>query len=126
MDYWGIGNIYLEPCCSQRYYEQMEYLGWDLEAIDDDESFGRLRRVLWDLFDNPSSSIWAKLVAAFSMVGVVTTVAVRAFYTIENSYFDDLGGSVSKSVFDSILDNVIAIQHVRIGQLSGHDLLLPF
>ena len=29
MEYWGVDDLYLEPCCVQRYYQQRELLNWD-------------------------------------------------------------------------------------------------
>lgn len=40
MEYWGVDDLYLEPCCVQRYYQQRELLNWDHQVkkeVDDDE-----------------------------------------------------------------------------------------
>ena len=38
MEYWGVDDLYLEPCCVQRYYQQRELLNWDHQV-----KRGRLR-----------------------------------------------------------------------------------
>ena len=39
MEYWGVDDLYLEPCCVQRYYQQRELLNWDHQGGDSVDIF---------------------------------------------------------------------------------------
>jgi hypothetical protein len=63
-----VDELYLEPCCVQRYYQQKELLNWEHQAKKEEEveifspsRVGRLQKVLWDLFEKPHTSIGARV-----------------------------------------------------------------
>jgi potassium voltage-gated channel Shab-related subfamily B protein 2 len=68
MEYWGVDDLYLEPCCVQRYYQQRELLNWDHQIKKEEENevfrpgrVGRLQKVLWELFEKPHTSLGARV-----------------------------------------------------------------
>lgn len=73
LEYWQIDDYALEDCCKIIYFEKLSEIQ---ELIDSEESLKRklhhkedfgtwfypeLRERLWNLFDNPKSSIYAKV-----------------------------------------------------------------
>jgi len=83
MEYWGIDDLYLEPCCVQRYYQQRELLNWDHQTKKEDEEevfpegrVGKVQKILWDLFEKPHTSLGAR----------VSGVKMKAYF------FDTLNG----------------------------------
>ena len=68
MEYWGVDDLYLEPCCVQRYYQQRELLNWDHQVKKEVEQeefrpgrLGKLQKILWDLFEKPHTSLGARV-----------------------------------------------------------------
>ena len=67
LDFWGIDELYLEPCCQQRYYQARELLGIDrIEKVEEPEYFrpgtlGKIQKCLWDLFEKPHTSLGARV-----------------------------------------------------------------
>ena len=68
MEYWGVDDLYLEPCCVQRYYQQRELLNWDHQVKKEEEPeffrpgrLGKLQKILWDLFEKPHTSLGARV-----------------------------------------------------------------
>jgi hypothetical protein len=64
-----VDELYLEPCCVQKYYQQKELLNWEHQAKKEEEieifspsRIGRLQKVLWDLFEKPHTSIGARVI----------------------------------------------------------------
>ena len=83
LEYWGVDELYLEPCCVQRYYQQKELLNWEHQAKKEEEveifstsRLGRLQKVLWDLFEKPHTSIGAR-VSQFSIGLNIGTAILR-------------------------------------------------
>ncbi|XP_035018789.2 LOW QUALITY PROTEIN: potassium voltage-gated channel subfamily V member 1 [Hippoglossus stenolepis] len=81
IEYWGIDEVRINPCCRERYYrrkEQKESLDvqGEFEADDDDEDdfigavFPALRRRLWDLLEKPDSSRAARTFSSLSLLFV--------------------------------------------------------
>ena len=61
-------DLYLEPCCVQRYYQQRELLNWDHQVKKEVEQeefrpgrLGKLQKILWDLFEKPHTSLGARV-----------------------------------------------------------------
>ena len=68
MEYWGVDDLYLEPCCVQRYYQQRELLNWDHQVKKEEEEevfrpgpIGKFQKILWDLFEKPHTSLGARV-----------------------------------------------------------------
>ena len=68
MEYWGVDDLYLEPCCVQRYYQQRELLNWDHQVKKEEDTdyfrpgrLGKLQKILWDLFEKPHTSVGARV-----------------------------------------------------------------
>ena len=72
MEYWGVDDLYLEPCCVQRYYQQRELLNWDHQVKKEVEQeefrpgrLGKRQKILWDLFEKPHTSLGARVRESF-------------------------------------------------------------
>ncbi|XP_040900806.1 potassium voltage-gated channel subfamily V member 1 [Toxotes jaculatrix] len=84
IEYWGIDELRINPCCRERYYrrkEQKETLDVkrELEADDGDEDFvgaacPDFRQRLWDLLEKPESSRAARTFGSLSVFFVVVSV----------------------------------------------------
>ena len=79
MEYWGVDDLYLEPCCVQRYYQQRELLNWDhqLKKEEEEEIFppgriGKLQKILWDLFEKPHTSLGARVGLCLFITTIIT------------------------------------------------------
>ena len=89
IDYWHINNDHsFETCCQLNFNEKLEETESLIETRNDlfekinnlDENFGvclpNLREKLWNLFDDPSSSIFAKLLFIFSTFTVLLLIFI--------------------------------------------------
>ncbi|CAK6981165.1 potassium voltage-gated channel subfamily V member 1 [Scomber scombrus] len=84
IEYWGIDEVRISPCCRERYYrhkEQKETLDvqQESEADDTDEDFvgaacPAFRQRLWDLLEKPESSRAARTFGSLSIFFVVVSV----------------------------------------------------
>lgn len=85
LDYWGIDELLLEPCCALKYYPEIELCFKEVEGEEEsrkkterrkmEEDFGnskigRIRKYLWNLTEYPETSKAAQ-VAAFVSLGVI-------------------------------------------------------
>ncbi|XP_023321006.1 potassium voltage-gated channel protein Shab [Eurytemora carolleeae] len=88
LDYWGIDELYLEPCCQQRYYQTRELMSLDrAEKVEEPEYFrpgaiGRIQKCLWDLFEKPHTSLGAKVVAIISILFIIISTIVLTLNTL--------------------------------------------
>lgn len=76
IQYWGIDELLVEPCCAVKYYPEIEIC---IKEIDTEETekareierekledfgttwYGKLRKKLWNLFEYPSTSRGAQV-----------------------------------------------------------------
>ena len=91
MEYWGVDDLYLEPCCVQRYYQQRELLNWDHQVKKEVEQedfrpgrLGKLQKILWDLFEKPHTSTGARIIAVFSVFCIILSTVILFSHIFQN------------------------------------------
>lgn len=110
LEYWGIKELHLDTCCSNRFQEQKECAGdrdWgnddepqnqlqdsldssmeELSAFDKDlEKFegtwcSEIRKELWLRLENPGYSCSAKIMAVFSLSVVLMSIAAMCVHSM--------------------------------------------
>ncbi|XP_059195273.1 potassium voltage-gated channel subfamily V member 1 [Centropristis striata] len=93
IEYWGIDELRINPCCRERYYrrkEQKETLDVqpEFEPEDAEEDFvgaacPDLRRRLWDLLEKPDSSLAARTFGSLSIFFVVVSVVNMVLISLD-------------------------------------------
>ena len=86
LDYWGIDELFLDPCCALKYYPERENCQNELEGErlakekeaqrQKEEDFGqrpigRIRKFLWNLTEYPETSYGARVRIAREKTDVV-------------------------------------------------------
>lgn len=112
IEYWGIDELRLNPCCRERFYrrkEQKETLDVqkDFEADDSDEDFGgaacpALRQHLWDLLEKPESSHAARTFGSLSVFFVVASVINMVLISLDLGEDFDVVGISAPSLLDAV------------------------
>nr|XP_020473072.1 potassium voltage-gated channel subfamily V member 1 isoform X2 [Monopterus albus] len=84
IEYWGIDELHINPCCRERYYRHKDQketskVRKESEVKDRDEDFVGatcpvFRRRLWDLLEKPDSSRAARTFGTFSVFFVVVSL----------------------------------------------------
>jgi hypothetical protein len=97
MGYWGLDELTVEPCCAVKFYPEIEVCMKEItmeetekqreierESLEDfgDSFVGRYRKILWNLFEYPSTSTAAKFNACFSLSMVVVSTACFVLSTL--------------------------------------------
>ncbi|XP_066511153.1 potassium voltage-gated channel subfamily V member 2-like [Hoplias malabaricus] len=108
--YWGVKIRTAHPCCCMAFeerYDELEEqlkvqqeLEAELETEDYDENFegmvlGKTRRKIWNLMENPMSSIPAKLMAVFSSIFVLASLVSMSLDTVEEMEYLSPNGRLS-------------------------------
>ncbi|XP_071583744.1 potassium voltage-gated channel subfamily V member 2-like [Heliangelus exortis] len=98
IEYWGIHLKYSQRCCrilfEEKQDELSEYLKVqreleaELEPIDSVEQFegkflGQFRKMIWNLIENPFSSVPAKIIAVMSSFFVLISIVGMTLSTVE-------------------------------------------
>ncbi|XP_066492526.1 potassium voltage-gated channel subfamily V member 2-like [Tiliqua scincoides] len=98
IEYWGIHMKYTQRCCRILFEEKMdemdEYLKIqrqleaELEPVEREEHFegkclGEFRKMIWNLIENPYSSIPAKIIAIMSSIFVLISIVGMTLSTVE-------------------------------------------
>ncbi|KAM8870451.1 potassium voltage-gated channel subfamily V member 1 isoform 1-T2 [Spinachia spinachia] len=109
IEYWGIDELCIAPCCRERYSrrkEQKENLvvlpEFEPEVGDEDfagASCPALRRHLWDLLEKPESSRAARTFGCLSIFFVVVSVVNMLLISLDLG--EDFGGS-APLLFDAL------------------------
>ncbi|XP_023690494.1 potassium voltage-gated channel subfamily S member 3a [Paramormyrops kingsleyae] len=126
IEYWGIKELHLDSCCSNRFHEQKEYAeenDWErrsdeqqhsldssfeeLSLVDKDlEKFegswcSEVRKSIWLRLENPGYSCSAKLLAVASLCVVITSIIAMCVHSMpEFQRFD----ANEKAVEDPVLE----------------------
>ena len=81
LNYWGIDDLLVEPCCAVKYYSEIEVCQSELDMEEDEKrktierekledfgpsSLGKTRKFLWDLFEYPHTSKGAQVSSSSS------------------------------------------------------------
>lgn len=72
LEYWGIHEFYLEPCCQHKYYQRKELVMEEIRKEEEllreriiEENFGcccpLIRKKVWDLMEKPQTSKAARV-----------------------------------------------------------------
>ena len=76
LEYWGIDELLLEPCCALRYYPEIELCVKEVEGEENsrrktkerreaenfgDTRIGKIRKYLWNLTEYPETSKLAQV-----------------------------------------------------------------
>ncbi|XP_064803270.1 potassium voltage-gated channel subfamily V member 1-like [Oncorhynchus masou masou] len=137
IEYWGIDELCIDPCCRERYYrrkELKESLDVRNEAVADesqDEDFNGaacpdLRRRLWDLLEKPESSRAARAFGTLSIIFVAVSIVNIVLISLDlgnvggNGIGDESGGSDGGTPFF-----VDALEYVCVVWFTG-ELVLRF
>ncbi|XP_009999622.1 PREDICTED: potassium voltage-gated channel subfamily V member 2-like [Chaetura pelagica] len=98
IEYWGIHLKYSQRCCrilfEEKQDELSEYLKIEreleaeLEPLHSVEQFegkflGRFRKIIWNLIENPFSSVPAKIIAVMSSFFVLISIVGMTLSTVE-------------------------------------------
>ena len=106
LEYWGIDELLLEPCCALRYYPEIELCVKEVEGEENsrrktkerreaenfgDTRIGKIRKYLWNLTEYPETSKLAQVFnAKFSLETQLFTVAINELLCLKN-----LGAQIS-------------------------------
>jgi len=108
IEYWGIPELHLSPCCSNWYQDRKEYIEdreWDVRSDDQqqpsvDSSFeelsaldkdldkfkgawwGETRRYMWLRLEDPGHSCAAKVIAVASLALVLTSIVAMCVHSM--------------------------------------------
>ncbi|NWX81136.1 KCNV2 protein, partial [Alca torda] len=98
IEYWGIQMKYSQRCCRILFEEKQDELNEylkiqreleaELEPLDSTQQFegkflGRFRKMIWNLIENPYSSVPAKIIAVMSSFFVLISIVGMTLSTVE-------------------------------------------
>ncbi|KAK0141463.1 Potassium voltage-gated channel subfamily V member 1 [Merluccius polli] len=97
IQYWGMEEVLIGPCCRQRYFRRKElteslHLRQEVQAQPDDggddedfagAAFPAFRRRLWDFLEKPESSRAARTFGSLSVFFVVASVINMALISLD-------------------------------------------
>ena len=125
LEYWIIDEFLLEPCCSLKYFPEVDVCqsekDGDLQAklkarataAEEDFGYsksGQLRGLLWNLMEYPHTSKSAQILAFFSLSMVILSTVTFIISTAEE--LQDVSGdaTISAIVFViDVIDNFVAL-----------------
>uniref|UniRef100_A0A4W5RML7 Potassium voltage-gated channel, delayed-rectifier, subfamily S, member 3a n=1 Tax=Hucho hucho TaxID=62062 RepID=A0A4W5RML7_9TELE len=103
IEYWGIKELHLDSCCSNKFQEQKQF---ELSTMDKDlEKFegtwcSEVRKNIWLHLENPGYSCLAKGIAVASLAVVLTSIVAMCVHSMPEFHQVDLN---DKEVEDPVL-----------------------
>ncbi len=97
--YWGIEEYLLESCCQTFFSDKLEDLteiiqleNQIIETKNHLDDFGKclfpkLRENIWNLFNEPKSSNYAKLLFYLSIIFIMISISISSKFLKKNVYF---------------------------------------
>ncbi|XP_028997904.1 potassium voltage-gated channel subfamily S member 3b [Betta splendens] len=107
IEYWGVQELHLSPCCSNWYHERKEYIedrDWDVRSDDQQPSFdssfeelsaldkdlakfkgawcGEVRSYVWLRLEDPGHSRASKVIAVASLSVVLTSIVAMCVHSM--------------------------------------------
>ncbi|VDO11291.1 unnamed protein product [Rodentolepis nana] len=95
MEYWGINELYLHPCCQQRYHQRREIvedeirkeelsLRWlqDEEDMNGNDTISKTRWKLWQIVEKPHYSMTARIFAIVSIAFIIISTVSLTIGTL--------------------------------------------
>jgi len=104
LEYWGLDDLHMEPCCQHTYYRARWLLPTaKIDAVQEDD-FGTgccapMQRHLWNLFENPDHSKAAKAVAVVSCIFVIVSTLCLIFSTLPQFQLRQANGEISREEY---------------------------
>uniref|UniRef100_A0A8C0J9E0 BTB domain-containing protein n=1 Tax=Chelonoidis abingdonii TaxID=106734 RepID=A0A8C0J9E0_CHEAB len=78
IEYWGINELFIGSCCSNRYQERKEE---ELEKFDK-LWLGEIRKKVWIRMENPGYCLSAKLIAISSLSVVLASIVAMCIHSM--------------------------------------------
>ncbi|XP_053565631.1 potassium voltage-gated channel subfamily S member 3 [Bombina bombina] len=105
IEYWGINELFIDACCSNKYQEKKDLISekdWEQKSdvisfdsssdessmfekeleIFDTLKFGNIRKKIWIRLENPGFSLTAKLFAITSLSVVLTSIVAMCIHSM--------------------------------------------
>ena len=88
LTYWGISELFVEPCCQETYYGRKDMMKKASQREEDDmfifpnTCIGRTKQWWWYLFEYPTLSLRSRIVALVSFFFVMLSTVVLVVSTL--------------------------------------------
>lgn len=126
LDYWGISESCLSPCCLPKYLCMKEEAEREIQVmamietnkeklIVNERGFTRFKDIVWDLMEKPRSSTAAAILAVISLLITLTLIVTLVLVSLPSLQDVDIYGHYTeKKVFliiEAICVALIAIEY---------------
>lgn len=132
INYWGVRIKYTQRCCRILLEEKHDELREELKVqeeleaevkIEENEEafrgmfFGERRRALWNLMENPFSSVPVKLTAVASSVFVMVSLVTMTLSTVDEmenmgSVKSDFGGKTHAEIVETLCITFFTVEYL--------------
>lgn len=118
LEFWMIKELNLEICCIDKFNARREHIIAEVEKdrhmqaveeiIEDfgDGYFAPYQKALWDLFEKPQSSLFAKLISILSLLMVLASTVGMCLNTFEWIQKKDVNGDPVDNPYLSLIEAV--------------------
>ena len=104
LEYWMIDAVYMEFCCSQKFFMKRDILQEEMEETaaklekDDEEDFGtgkfaKYQKMMWDVIEKPDTSRAAQVISILSTIFVSVSIVGMTISTLPALQYQDKRGN---------------------------------